>query len=394
MKKVVSFLLSLTLVMGLAACGKKADSSSAASQEPTPEPVAEEKELEVAFLTGLEKDANYPKDKRITAVMVNNIAQARPQRGLSDAKILTEIKVEGGITRFMAMYDDYEEMPEVGPVRSARDQFFQLLIPFWGFYVHDGPNQNQPTNWMIRDYEYEEFDLQPMYDANLTWRDQGRISAGYSQEHTEYTNGEKITASIKNRDLDTERSYGSPIFSFVPYNEEPRVPEEGAAAEVAIPHSQSYLTYFGYDDALAEYQMSMSNVNSSGMSATVDENNGEQLAFTNLLILFAPMNLYPDPGQANTGLMQVHYENGGAGYLFTQGHYELVMWRKEGPDKPLVLLSGDKTESPVFLNPGKTYIGVVDDMELEGFYNTLKSGDAQAVAAQGVVDENQQEIED
>ena len=36
--------------------------------------------------------------------MVNNIVAARPQRGLSKADILFEIKVEGGITRFMPVF--------------------------------------------------------------------------------------------------------------------------------------------------------------------------------------------------------------------------------------------------------------------------------------------------
>src|SRR5699024_11788210 len=59
------------------------------------------------------------------AVMVNNIVRARPQRGLSAAQMLFEIKVEGGITRFMALFNDYNDIQEIGPVRSGRDQFFQ-----------------------------------------------------------------------------------------------------------------------------------------------------------------------------------------------------------------------------------------------------------------------------
>lgn len=66
--------------------------------------------------------------------MVNNISntsyqQARPQNGLSEADVLIEIKVEGGITRFCALFTDYRDLPEICPVRSARDQFFQLILP-------------------------------------------------------------------------------------------------------------------------------------------------------------------------------------------------------------------------------------------------------------------------
>ena len=62
--------------------------------------------------------------------MVNNIVAARPQRGLSKADILFEIKVEGGITRFMPVFTDYKTVGEVGPVRSGRDQFFRLILPW------------------------------------------------------------------------------------------------------------------------------------------------------------------------------------------------------------------------------------------------------------------------
>ncbi|MEG1407464.1 MAG: DUF3048 domain-containing protein, partial [Ruthenibacterium sp.] len=79
--------------------------------------------------TGLENKGEYENGKRFAAVMINNIAgspsqNARPQWGLSAADVLVEIKVEGGITRFMGLFPDYAKMPQVGPVRSARDQFF------------------------------------------------------------------------------------------------------------------------------------------------------------------------------------------------------------------------------------------------------------------------------
>lgn len=69
---------------------------------------------EANVLTGEPKGADYPEGQRITAVMVNNIVAARPQRGLSKADILFEIKVEGGITRFMPVFTDYKTS-----VRSA-----------------------------------------------------------------------------------------------------------------------------------------------------------------------------------------------------------------------------------------------------------------------------------
>ena len=45
---------------------------------------------------------------------------ARPQSGLNDADIIFEEPVEGGITRFVAVFQ-CQEAPLVGPVRSARN---------------------------------------------------------------------------------------------------------------------------------------------------------------------------------------------------------------------------------------------------------------------------------
>ncbi len=75
--------------------------------------------------------------------MVNNISNtqrqnARPQRGIGSADLLIESKVEGGISRFCAVYYDANAIPEVGPLRSGRDQFLQLLMPWQALYYHDG----------------------------------------------------------------------------------------------------------------------------------------------------------------------------------------------------------------------------------------------------------------
>ena len=136
MKRFAAAALACLMFAGLfAGCGSKPASSaggenSAAVTEPTPSPTPEPDPYSPNPLTGLEKDESYPEGQRITAIMVNNIVGCRPQRGLSDAKVLYEIKVEGGITRFMALYDDYNSIPTVGPIRSARDQFFRMVLPF------------------------------------------------------------------------------------------------------------------------------------------------------------------------------------------------------------------------------------------------------------------------
>jgi hypothetical protein len=73
------------------------------------------------------------------AVMIENAAfgGVRPQAGLSYAQIVYEVVVEGGITRFMAIYAG--DMPDViGPVRSARPTYLEFAAEYDALYGHAG----------------------------------------------------------------------------------------------------------------------------------------------------------------------------------------------------------------------------------------------------------------
>ena len=58
-------------------------------------------------------------DKKISTVVIENHPDARPQSGLDKASIVYETIAEGGITRFLAVFQE-NEVAEIGPVRSAR----------------------------------------------------------------------------------------------------------------------------------------------------------------------------------------------------------------------------------------------------------------------------------
>lgn len=65
----------------------------------------------------------------VIAVKIDNIVFARPQTGLGAADIVYVIPVEGGLTRYMAVYSSHIP-PVIGPVRSAREDDLQLLAQF------------------------------------------------------------------------------------------------------------------------------------------------------------------------------------------------------------------------------------------------------------------------
>jgi len=92
-----------------------------ASVTPTPSHAAEQ----LSPFTGEPVNAL----SRVLAVKIDNIVNARPQTGMQSADIVYVIPVEGGLTRFMAVYSSH--IPKaVGPVRSARESDLDLLRQF------------------------------------------------------------------------------------------------------------------------------------------------------------------------------------------------------------------------------------------------------------------------
>jgi hypothetical protein len=78
-------------------------------------------------LTGLDPDGEVP-NRPALAIKVENIQEARPQAGLETADVVYEQPVEGGITRFKAVYQ-CRDADRVGPVRSGRLVDPLLLTP-------------------------------------------------------------------------------------------------------------------------------------------------------------------------------------------------------------------------------------------------------------------------
>ena len=65
----------------------------------------------------------------VLAVKIDNLAPARPQTGLTAADIVYVLPVEGGLSRFLAVFSS-RLPPVIGPVRSAREDDLELLRQF------------------------------------------------------------------------------------------------------------------------------------------------------------------------------------------------------------------------------------------------------------------------
>jgi len=87
-------------------------------------------------LTGEEAPSDAAAARPALAIKVENIDEARPQSGLLQADVIWEEEAEGGITRFIAVYQ-CRGASRVGPVRSARPVDPPILMlyrkPLFGY---------------------------------------------------------------------------------------------------------------------------------------------------------------------------------------------------------------------------------------------------------------------
>lgn len=351
----VFFLAGLLLVVVCAgvACkassaqaGSISSSASAASSHPPAPQQAATAWAGASLLTGLPLPESAAPARRPLAVMVDNVRAALPQRGLSAADIVYEMVTESGITRLMAVYADYTAMPSVGPVRSARDQHVQLMLPLNALYLYVGGSTY--ANEMLERYHYDDKSINGYYEAGALELDADR-SAAVAVEHCWFTNGQLFTDAAATYQTDTALKARVPAFQFVPYTDEPRVLRDGAAAAVHVRFSSYTNCTLQYNPQTLQYEKFQFD------APQMDENTGTQLAFDNALVLFTDITRYPDGVLAN-----VRYAYGGVGFYFNRGSYEKVRWVKGAPEEPLRIVSLDGTETLVPLNPGTTYVAMVD----------------------------------
>ena len=90
-----------------------------------------------SYLTGTMVDASVG-NRRPIAVMIPNNKAALPQYGISKAGVIYEACVEGRITRLMGIFEEFDELDHIGPVRSSRDYFVYTALEFDAIYCHWG----------------------------------------------------------------------------------------------------------------------------------------------------------------------------------------------------------------------------------------------------------------
>lgn len=367
MKRLFQRLLALTLclalstgcVLGLGGCASRGisdgtqPSDTVTEDAPAPQPQTPPEEivpLDCDPLTGAKLAENAVQGTRPVAVMLDNSSAALPHSGIAAASVVYEMVTEGGIPRMMAVFPSAETIPgKLGPVRSTRDQFLQLLIPENMILLHIGSSVYAAD--LLNTLQYPTVD--GIYLGTMVFGFDDVRAATRDNSHCFYTNNELAAAGIAYKEISPTGTVDT-LFRFVPYDNEPVTPETPAGNAV-FAFSPVAEVAFAYNAETARYYKTEYG------NPQMDEAVGEQVSYTNVLLLSCPVSLKSD------GLVSHFDFTAGEGFYLTRGGLQKVTWEKGVVENPLTVYGEDGTELPV--NVGTSYIAFVDERVLEA---TLK----------------------
>lgn len=339
--KILSLALTLIIVVGaFTGCGGKKEEETTTvptTQAPPPTTASPYLSGNINPLTG---EVDYDKallKNRPVFVSVENHKDARPQWGITSADIVWEMEAEGGITRMLLMYADASRLPDqIGPTRSARHYFVELVEGFDAIFVHFGGSPQAYS--AIRNHDVDHID--GMTDSSAFSRDTTR---NVSSEHRAYTTKEKVENAIESKGLRTEieKDYKKPF----KFNTEAKKLPDGNCSEMVVDFS-SYATYtYTYN---AEDNLYYSSLNGNAFN----DSDGNQQNFTNLIICYVDKSSLGDSkGRITLDLSEGH------GVYVSNGTYQNIKWKKGDYSDMMKFYDNDGNE--LSLNAGRSYIGLV-----------------------------------
>ncbi|PZR51828.1 DUF3048 domain-containing protein [Xylanimonas oleitrophica] len=330
---------ALALALALAACSggaaavhATADPDVAARKGAPPAPQAEPS---VWPLTGVPTDevAQRP----ALAIKIENSREARPQTGLELADIVWEEVVEGGITRYVAVY--HSQIPEaVEPVRSARPMDPAIVAPLGGILAYSGA---QPQFIDAIEAAGVQSVIMDRGDAGFA-RDRARRAphnvVGTPQAFLDQARGDRAVPPPAQFEYAAEVGQGTASATGTP------------AQRLDVSLSRAQRTVWDWDGEQGTY------LRSDGSTPSVSTT-GARHAARNVLLLSAEMvtTKWRDP--AGSPVPETKIEGTGQGVLASGGKAVEVTWSKPSLGERIVLTGADGTE--VRLDPGTTWVELV-----------------------------------
>ena len=375
MKKKV--LAAIIVAMGiLAGCGEKEEVPSPV-QTVEPQPIIQETETseetgeeahisgeatiterEVvdgkmqSYLTGEWKDEAVVK-RRNMAVMIPNNKSALPQYGISKASIIYEAPVEGRITRLMALFEDYDDLDHIGPVRSSRDYYVYEAMAYDSIYV----NWGLAVPFVAPIINTDRIDNVSQAVSGIDTPSPGAFDrierSGYAKEFTGYLFIDGYEEAVEKLEYETEYTDRfEQAFTFAGDGHRAEYTDYPDATKIypggTTSNSGGYGSAnpcFTYDEKDGLYYRSQYG------AAQIDELNGEQLTVSNVVFKVCHGEVR-EPRDKDYLAFGVHGE--GDAYVFTNGKVIKGTWKRNSDYEPNLFF--DENGNEIIFNQGKTWI--------------------------------------
>lgn len=281
-------------------------------------------------LTGAVVPDQASTQQATTGIMIENSPDARPQSGIKSAGVVFEAIAEGGITRFLAIYQ--ESKPQlIGPVRSVRLYYVDWIAPFQASVAHIGGSKFALDE--VRNGKYR--DIDQFFNAGTYWRATDRYAP-----HNVYTSFERIDA------LNLKKGYTSSTFTAWPRTDG-KAAEAPSATSIDVKISgPTYNSHYDYDAATNSY------IRAQGGAAHIDREAG-QITPSVVIAMDTIMSKVLEDGYRE----QITTTGSGRARIFQNGTVTEATWSKPDRGSQIKFTAADGSE--VQLNRGQTWITAV-----------------------------------
>jgi hypothetical protein len=261
-------------------------------------------------------------------VKIENTVEARPQTGLGQADVVYEQVTEGGITRFISLFNS--QIPDVvGPIRSTRAMDSDVVAPLNGVFAYSGGIPQSVK--LINQAPVAAVDETAAGDAMFRDRTKHAPHNLYGRPNELLAHGEGQRMPIP------------PLFTYLaPGQSFAGEPVEAFSVGFDAPYGPTYT----YDAASGGWLRSI------GSKPFVDES-GQQIAPTNVIVQFVPCCIdVPEGGIYLT-------VGSGEAWIFSNGKLVRGTWSRD--DRSQVTKFTDANNQLVSLTPGRTWVEFVPD---------------------------------
>ena len=305
--------------------------SAAPTPVPTPTPVVYH-----ASLTG-EVVEKAVANRRVIAVMIDDLSAARPQSGLASADVVWHAPAEGGIPRYMALFQT--QYPRfVGPVRSSRLYYVGWAAEWGSVYVHAGGSP-QAIAWLNSSKGRGKVLYNADWNPNLfrvTYR---------SSPHNLYTDRKGLQAIPDSVGAKAVKGQ-QPVWTFAP---DAPLEERPQGGRIVVPYRYNVVSY-QYDRKTNTYKRSVS---VEGKQFDVATDPEVRIAPSNVIVMKVPFV----PTGDRKGRLDGDITGTGPAWISTNGVTIKGEWRKSSFKAPTRFF--DKAGNEVTLTVGQTFINVV-----------------------------------